>query len=91
MAIEGNSLSLDQVSDILNGQKIIAPKKDIMEIKNAISVYEKFDVFDVYADPKNQDQKIRFQKSFINIAQGTALREFCMITKNAISSCYSNL
>ena len=48
MAIEGNSLSLDQVSDILNGQKIIAPKKDIMEIKNAISVYEKFDEFDVF-------------------------------------------
>lgn len=48
MAIEGNSLSLDQVTDILNGQKIIAPKKDITEVKNAISVYEKFDEFDAF-------------------------------------------
>jgi len=48
MAIEGNSLSLDQVTDILNGQKIIAPRKDIIEVKNAISVYEKFDEFNVY-------------------------------------------
>ncbi len=46
LAIEGNSLSLEQVSDILNGHKIIAPKKDIIEIKNAISVYEIFEQLD---------------------------------------------
>ncbi len=48
MAIEGNSLSLDQVTDILNGQKIIAPQKDITEVKNAITVYEKFEDFEVF-------------------------------------------
>ncbi len=46
LAIEGNSLSLEQVSDILNGHKIIAPKKDIIEVKNAISVYEIFEHLD---------------------------------------------
>lgn len=48
LAIEGNSLSLDQVSDILNGKKITAPEKDIIEVRNAISVYETFDQFDVF-------------------------------------------
>ncbi len=32
VAIEGNSLSLDQVTDILNGQKIIAPQCDSTQL-----------------------------------------------------------
>jgi Fic family protein len=48
LSIEGNSLSLDQVSDILNGVRVIAPPKDIIEVKNAMVVYEKFDSFDPF-------------------------------------------
>ena len=43
-AIEANSLSLIQVEDVINGQKIIGPSKDIIEVKNAIQAYE--DAFD---------------------------------------------
>ncbi|GHU16414.1 hypothetical protein FACS189472_01390 [Alphaproteobacteria bacterium] len=46
LAIEGNTLTTDQVSDILNGERIIAPKKEIIEVKNAISLYEAFDQLD---------------------------------------------
>ena len=46
VAIEGNTLSLEQVTDILNGHKVIAPQKDLIEVKNAISTYENFDTFD---------------------------------------------
>lgn len=46
VTIEGNILSLEQVTDILNGQKVIAPQKDLIEVKNAISTYEQFDTFD---------------------------------------------
>lgn len=45
MAIEGNNLSLDQVTDILNGKRIIVSQK---EITDAIAVYEKFDELDAY-------------------------------------------
>jgi Fic family protein len=45
LEIEGNSLSLDQVTAILDNKKIIAPKKDILEIKNAIKAYENFDSY----------------------------------------------
>lgn len=48
MAIEGNSLSLEQVTNILNGKRIIAPQKEITEVKNAMAVYEKFDEFDAF-------------------------------------------
>jgi Fic family protein len=40
LEIEGNSLSLDQVTAILDNKRIIAPKKDIIEVKNAINAYE---------------------------------------------------
>ena len=45
LEIEGNSLSLDQVTAILDNKKVIAPKKDILEVKNAIKAYENFDSF----------------------------------------------
>jgi Fic family protein len=40
LEIEGNSLSLDQVTAILDNKRIIAPEKDITEVKNAIKAYE---------------------------------------------------
>ena len=49
LAIEGNSLSIDQVSTIFDNKRVIGPSKDILEVKNAIQVYEhlqKFDAFD---------------------------------------------
>ena len=38
-AIEANSLSLEQVSDVINGRRVIGPKKDIDEVKNAYEAY----------------------------------------------------
>ena len=37
LAIEQNNLSLEQVTAVLNGKKVIAPPKDIAEVKNACS------------------------------------------------------
>lgn len=39
LAIEGNTLSLKQVTDILEGKSVFGPQKDILEVKNAIDVY----------------------------------------------------
>jgi len=41
LAIEGNTLSLEQVTALINGKRILGPFKDILEVQNAISVYEK--------------------------------------------------
>ena len=40
LAIEGNNLTIDQITAVLLGKKVLAPKKDIIEVQNAIKVYE---------------------------------------------------
>lgn len=39
LAIEGNSLSLDQVTALLEGKRVVAKQQDILEILNANKVY----------------------------------------------------
>lgn len=43
LAIEGNTLSLNQVTDIFEGKRVLGLQKDIIEVKNAIEVYEKLE------------------------------------------------
>jgi Fic family protein len=40
VAIEANSLSLEQVTDIINGRKVTGDPKEILEVKNAWDAYE---------------------------------------------------
>ncbi len=40
LEIEGNTLSLEQVTAILENKRVLGPQKDILEVKNAIQAYE---------------------------------------------------
>lgn len=40
LAIEANSLSLNQVKDVINGKTVLGPQKEIQEVKNAYNAYE---------------------------------------------------
>ena len=40
LAIEANSLSLNQVQDVIDGKLVIGPQKEIQEVKNAYNAYE---------------------------------------------------
>ena len=40
LAIEGNTLSEEEVADILEGKNVVAPIKQIQEVRNAIRTYE---------------------------------------------------
>lgn len=42
LAIEANSLSLNQVKDVINGKIVVGPKKEIQEVKNAYTLYNLF-------------------------------------------------
>ena len=49
LAIEQNTLSLEQVTAVLNGKHVLAPPKDIVEVKNAYEIYERLDELDPYS------------------------------------------
>lgn len=49
LAIEQNTLSLDQVTAVLSGKRVLAPPKDIAEVKNAYEIYDQLDRLDPYS------------------------------------------
>lgn len=42
LAIEGNTLSQEQITAILEGKRVIAPPREIQEARNAIQAYDRF-------------------------------------------------
>lgn len=50
LKIEANSLTLNEVRDVINGRAVIGERKEIQAVKNAYAAYDeigKFDVFDL--------------------------------------------
>lgn len=43
LEIEGNTLTIEQITAIVENKNVIGPKKDILEVKNAITVYDYID------------------------------------------------
>lgn len=50
LKIEGNNLKEDQVTAILNHQKIVGPQKDITEVLNAIKTYDHLKRFHPFSE-----------------------------------------
>ena len=51
LEIEGNTLNIDQVTAVIENKRVIAPQKDILEVKNAIKVYDAFQSFNALSLP----------------------------------------
>lgn len=49
LAIEQNTLSIEQVTAVLSGKQVLAPPKDIAEVKNAYEIYERLEDLDPYS------------------------------------------
>lgn len=45
LEIEGNTLSIEQITAIVENKRVLGPQKDILEVKNAIVVYERLNEF----------------------------------------------
>jgi len=43
LAIEGNTLSIEQITAIIDGKRVIAPPREILEVRNALKIYEMLD------------------------------------------------
>lgn len=48
LEIEGNTLTVEQITDLINDKRVLAPQKDIIEVKNAIKVYSELNKFNAY-------------------------------------------
>ncbi len=49
LAIEQNTLDIEQVTAVLSGKRILAPPKDIAEVQNAYEIYEHMDKLNPYS------------------------------------------
>lgn len=49
LAIENNSMTLAQVTDVIEGKRVLAPPQDIREVKNAYEAYEELQKMDPYS------------------------------------------
>lgn len=49
LAIENNTLSIEQVTDVINGKRVLAPQKDIEEVHNAFNAYERLSEINPYS------------------------------------------
>ena len=45
LAIEGNTLSETQITAILEGKRVIAPPREVQEVKNALAAYDRFETW----------------------------------------------
>ncbi len=50
LAIENNTLSLEQVTSIINGKKVLGDPREILEVKNAFSAYELLEKLDPFSE-----------------------------------------
>ena len=50
LRIEGNTLTEEQITALIENKRVIGPEKDVLEVLNAIKVYEKLDSYKFSSD-----------------------------------------
>lgn len=63
LRIEGNTLTEEQITELLENKRIIGPKKDVIEVLNAIKIYENLEEY----NPSNEKS---FLKAHQNLMEG---------------------
>lgn len=63
LKIEGNTLTEEQITALLENKRVIAPKKDVIEVLNAIKIYENLESYNSF------DEK-SFLKAHQNLMDG---------------------
>lgn len=49
LAIENNTLSIEQVTDVIDGKRVLGPKEDIVAVQNANLVYKELENINPYS------------------------------------------
>ena len=50
LKIEGNTLTEEQITALIENKRVIGPEKDVLEVLNAINLYEKLDSYNFSSD-----------------------------------------
>lgn len=58
LSIEGNTLTEEQISEILENKRVVGPEKDILEVLNALDVYKKINKL----KPENEKDFLKAHK-----------------------------
>ena len=93
LKIEGNTLTEQQITAILENKRVIGPEKDIKEVQNAIKVYEqienfKFDTLNSFLDAHKtlMDGLIssagEFRKEGVGIVKGSKIEHMAPPAEN---------
>lgn len=62
LKIEGNTLTEEQITALLENKRVIGPKKDVLEVLNAIEIYENLEKY----DPNNEKSFLKAHLSLMN-------------------------
>lgn len=62
LAIEGNTLNEQQITEILAGKRVIAPPKEILEVQNALQAYSQLERF----RPEQEKDLLKAHKLLMN-------------------------
>jgi len=61
LKIEGNTLTEEQITALLEDKRIIGPKKDVIEVLNAIQIYENLEKY----NPENEKSFLKAHKKLM--------------------------
>ena len=78
VAIEANSLSLDEVKGVIDGKTVIGPGKDIQEVKNAYQAYDLLGSFDPFSLEELTDQTVNQSGVFRDHGEGVFRGNKCI-------------
>jgi len=63
LQIEGNTLTEEQITALIENKRVIGPEMEVLEVLNAIKVYEKLEDYKLYSDKS-------FLKAHLELMQG---------------------
>ena len=93
LQIEGNTLTEEQITALIENKTVVGPQKDILEVLNAIKVYEKLDKYDFLSEKAflKAHQVLmtglisdagKYRKQGVGIVKGTKLEHVAPPYKN---------
>jgi Fic family protein len=93
LQIEGNTLTEEQITALIENKKIVGPQKDVLEVLNAIKVYEQLNKYDFLSEKSflKAHQELmtglisnpgKYRNKGVGIVKGTKLEHVAPSYKN---------